>query len=52
MQLPKDNTQKVGGQIQNYADGTINTSVFSHEMGHCFFMMIYTIQESIQIIKI
>ena len=28
---------KVGGQIQNYADGTINTSVFSHEMGHCFF---------------
>ena len=28
---------KVGGQIQNYATGTINTSVFGHEMGHCFF---------------
>ena len=28
---------KVGGQIQNYSDGTINSSVFSHEMGHCFF---------------
>ena len=28
---------KVGGQIQNYASGTINTSVFGHEMGHCFF---------------